>query len=87
MSEKAMMMREMQQLAFSLNDLNLFLDTHPTDQNALALYKKQSDSYKALVDKYQKMYGPITALDGAGTNTWAWVNNPWPWEYDANMEV
>ena len=81
------MIRELSALAFALYDLQLFLDTHPNDVNAITLYNQYRQKYLALVAEYERRYGPLTALNGAADNQWKWIRSPWPWEYGANMEV
>ena len=57
---------------FAVNDLALYLDTHPNDQ------KEYCKSLKELTDKYQKIYGPLTIEFPC--NKWRWLEEPWPWE-------
>lgn len=64
--------------AFAVNDLALYLDTHPTDQKALCLHRKYCQKLKDLEDKYQKVYGPLTI--NYPCNKWRWLEEPWPWE-------
>ena len=66
-------------LAFSVNDLALYLDTHPCDRKALALHNEYSMKMQKLTDEYQENYGPLTNID-SNSNEWNWINNPWPWE-------
>jgi len=66
---------------FALIELNLYLDTHPNNQEILNLYKKYLMEEKKLCNQYEKSYGPLT-VDGEnlGTNSWNWIKSPWPWE-------
>ena len=63
---------------FAVNDLTLYLDTHPNDQKAICLHKEYCKSLKELTDKYQKIYGPLTIEFPC--NKWRWLEEPWPWE-------
>ena len=76
-----MLLREIQQLAFKLYDLVLFLDTHPTEQSALREYNETLNKYKSMVSNFEKLYGPLS-LRGIDENAnyWQWINGPWPWE-------
>ena len=71
-------------LGFNVYDTVLFLDTHPCDKQALKNYKK----YKQLLDKAMKEYaayfGPLTINDVEVENSWAWGEQPWPWEREVN---
>lgn len=80
-NEKEALLYQVMQYKFALNDLDLYLDTHPNDKEMIALYNKYLAIEKQMCDKYENMYGPLT-LDSnyLGTNTWNWKNSPWPWE-------
>ena len=85
MPTKKSMMLELQQLSFSLVDLNLFLDTHPNDQDAINDFNQLFQQYWELKSNYELQYGP---LDNFGQNPascpWSWVDEPWPWEKGGN---
>ena len=63
---------------FAVNELALYLDTHPEDKKALCLHKKYCNELKNLRDMYQKVYGPLTITYPC--NKWRWLEEPWPWE-------
>lgn len=63
---------------FAVNDLALYLDTHPEDQKALCLHREYCKVLKDLTDKYQKVFGPLTIEFPC--NKWRWIEQPWPWE-------
>jgi len=63
---------------FAINELALYLDTHPDDEKALCLHRKYCKMAKDLKDKYQKVYGPLTI--NYPCNKWRWLEEPWPWE-------
>ena len=65
-------------LAFAIQELALYLDTHPDDEKALCLHNKYCKEYRDLTDKYQKVYGPLTI--NYPCNKWRWLETPWPWE-------
>jgi len=66
---------------FALNDLNLYLDTHPNNQEYIMLYSKYLNEEKKACNEYEKKYGPLT-LDSPylESNSWMWIKAPWPWE-------
>ena len=45
--------------------------------NFIKNYTRESGS-KELMDKYQKVYGPLTI--NFPCNKWRWLEEPWPWE-------
>lgn len=86
MNERNMMLRNLSAIAFCMYDLQLFLNTHPTDANAIMLFSQYRQKYLAAAAEYERRYGPLTAVNGVSDNKWKWVRGPWPWEYDANTE-
>ncbi len=72
------MLNEIKCLAFAIQELALYLDTHPDDEKALCLHNKYCKEYRDLTDKYQKVYGPLTI--NCPCNKWRWLEEPWPWE-------
>lgn len=72
------MINKIRALEFAINELALYLDTHPDDQKALCLHKKYCKECKELKDKYQKVFGPLTI--NYPCNKWRWLEEPWPWE-------
>ena len=63
---------------FSINELALYLDTHPEDERALCLHRKYANILRDLMDKYQRVYGPLSI--NCPCNKWRWLEEPWPWE-------
>ncbi len=70
---------------FAINDLALYLDTHPEDQKALCLHREYSKVLRDLTDKYQKVFGPLTIEFPC--NKWRWLEEPWPWERGMYSDV
>lgn len=69
------MMQQIRAYEFSINELALYLDTHPEDQKALCLHRKYCKEAKELKDKYQRVYGPLTI--NYPCNKWRWLEEPW----------
>jgi spore coat protein JB len=80
MNEKSALLKRVQICDFTLDEVGLFLDTHPEDQAALAYYKKHQMLKKEAMEQYQMKYGPLTAEDYCYNDRWTWIDNPWPWE-------
>lgn len=72
------LMNQIQSYNFAINDLALYLDTHPTDSRALTLHNEYCKTYRNYVDQYERMYGPLSIY--CPCNSWKWYKNPWPWE-------
>lgn len=83
MNDKQKLMKQIQICDFTLFETALYLDTHKTDKDAIAFYKK----HKALLEEYRKeyvaKYGPINITDVNNDSVWEWVNSAWPWEYES----
>lgn len=67
------------QVSFALTDVNLYLDTHPCDQEAMAYYQEVRKLREEALDKYQCQFGPLLN-DSNNSENWEWVNSPWPWQ-------
>lgn len=74
------LLKEVMASDFTAIDLNLYLNTHPNDQKALALFNNSVQRSKMLRDKYESMYGPLTANMSTCKYPWQWIAGPWPWE-------
>lgn len=76
---------ELQTMAFAINELALYLDTHKDDREALDLYRTYQKLYHDGVNLYTKEYGPLNHKVPA-EGPYRWLDDPWPWEYSANKE-
>ena len=77
---------ELQVLAFGIQELALYLDTHRDDSDALELYRAYQQLYEEGKAKYEQMCGPLNHM-AVGDGPYAWLDGPWPWEYSKNREV
>ena len=84
MNERKKLLCEIQAQRFAADDSALFLDTHPTNKNALRYNAERRLQLAELVDRYQAKYGPLSAQSAQiQSDAWNWVEGPWPWEVDA----
>lgn len=74
------LLRQIQATDFALYDVILFLDSHPSDQKALAYYHKTKANMDELVRQYTATFGPLSADSVKSTEYWDWIKEPWPWE-------
>lgn len=65
-------------VSFYMDDLRLFLDTHPENSQAIAIYNEFSMKRKDLVKRYVAAFGPLKYYDMNSADTWKWVEYPWP---------
>lgn len=84
--DRSIMLRRLQVYEFALLEAHLFLDTHPTDKDALAYFNKYLALHDKTMKEYVKEYGPIRVDQYDGGPAWKWVEGPWPWENGKEME-
>jgi spore coat protein JB len=65
---------------FMLDDITLYLDTHPECQAAIEEYEKYRILRDTSVCEYTERFGPLTRYNVNAENEWNWVDQPWPWE-------
>lgn len=68
-------MRQIQGVSFALDDLRLFLDTHPDQTNAVDLKQTLLQKRKELLADFAQKFYPLTQ-DCEG----CWGKGPMPWE-------
>lgn len=84
--EREQMMFQIQQVSFVLDDLTLYLDTHPQDQAAKLLFTEKQEMRKKLKMEFAQKFYPLTrdcvtdCSHGADGNCFSWQAGPKPWE-------
>lgn len=75
------LMQQIHALDFALVELNLFLDTHPCDTEALETFKAYRQQRAEKVAEYERCFGPIVhTIHDVHDDRWCWIDSPWPWE-------
>lgn len=101
MADRSMMMKEIAEISFLLDDLRLYLDTHPLDENALSIYAEYDLKRRTLLKEYAGRFEPLTCAcvclennSGADTQTkyagrkhWTWNDGPVPWDTEAGSPM
>lgn len=67
-------------VSFALNDIVLYLDTHPYDKEALEYFNHFQGLRNQALEEYAANYGPLTLDSSAHYPHWAWALDPFPWE-------
>lgn len=81
--ERKELLKKIMEYKFAINDMVLFLDTNPCNENALNKHNEYVEKYKEYKEKYEEKYGPL-CID-TKTDSWEkWVYESWPWERSAN---
>ena len=78
---------EVQVLAFAVQELALYLDTHRDDREALELYRRYQQLLEKVRAEYQKRFGPLNHGTPQTSESYQWLDDPWPWEYTTNKEA
>ena len=76
---------ELQVLAFAIQDLALYLDTHRDDREATELYQAYQQMYHKCMAEYTKNRNPLNHWSPT-EGPYRWLDDPWPWEYAKNRE-
>ncbi len=81
-SSREQLLKQIDEVSFTLYDLLLFLDTHPCDEDAMACYRRHVGTRKQLLKEFAEKFGPLTpdTADLSEESKWQWVMQPWPWE-------
>ena len=79
-NKKDYLLLQIQQLCFAVKDLNLYLDVNPNDKDMLKIFNDFNKLLKNKIMEYEKEYGPLTSNSKDYSDSFCWVNNPWPWE-------
>ena len=79
--ERKTLLNEIGKIDFVLVELNLYLDTHPFDQQALTNIRHFQKMKKQLVQEYTENYGPLTRdCMNDKAHEWQWSLHDWPCE-------
>ncbi len=85
--ERERMMAKIQETSFALDDVRLYLDTHPDDRQGLTLFKKMLAERKTLLLAYAQQFYPLTVdcitelyEKNPTSECYCWQKGPMPWE-------
>lgn len=83
-AERENLMNQINGISFAVNDLTLYLDTHPDCKNGLPLFKELLQKRLDLLAEYAKKYTPLTQISmvtgNPESNEYSWGEGPMPWE-------
>ncbi|MEY8356316.1 spore coat protein CotJB [Lachnospiraceae bacterium 54-53] len=94
MADQNKLLKQITEISFTVNDLNLYLDTHPLDGNALTAFQQAMEQRKQLLKTYAENFEPLTMdcvcpdtnnkteshTKYAGQKHFTWSDGPLPWE-------
>jgi len=73
------LLHELQAIDFVLVELNLYLDTHPTDIQAIQQFNQFAQARAQVAARYEAAYGPLVQRSFSQA-PWQWSETPWPWQ-------
>ena len=66
------LMRQIQAVSFAMDELRLFIDTHPCNTEAIALFNKYAAERKELIERYNDEVSPIGGYCPENGDSWRW---------------
>ncbi len=79
------LLNQLQELQFAVNEIRLYLDTHPNDPRAICDFQRYTYQLNNLMVNYQQMMGPMFGMMYSPSSPSLWVDGPWPWELEYNV--
>ena len=79
-NDKNTALKKLMAADFKAYELQLFLDTHPNDSEAMAAYTEAVKNAKTVRTEYENNFAPINAASAAGKLPWQWIASPWSWQ-------
>jgi len=76
------LLNQLAALDFALLDLQLFLNTHPQNGEALQMYADCLRQSTAVRNAFEQRFGPLTPRCCADDGKWLWGEQPWPWQLE-----
>lgn len=94
MTDRMTLLKEIGETSFMVSDLGLYLDTHPTEKEALECFSEAMKKRKQLLKTFADQFEPLTmdcvcpdTNNQTGTMTkypaqkhYTWADGPLPWE-------
>lgn len=94
MADRNQLLKEINEVSFAVNDLTLYLDTHPLEQEALDMFSENMKKRKQLLSTYAAEFEPLTTdcvcpdtnnktesnTKYPGQRHFTWGDGPLPWE-------
>lgn len=75
------LLEELQAADFVLVELNLYLDTHPHDVDAIRQYNEYAKIRKTLKRDFECRFHPLENYGHSYAGyPFSWSESPWPWQ-------
>lgn len=76
-SDKGKLLLKIYEYDFALNDLSLYLDLHPEDNEVYKIFRNYTEEQHKYTDIYEKKYGPMEITESM-YSSYMWNEGPWP---------
>lgn len=101
MADRSTLLEQINENGFVINDLTLYLDTHPLDLQALEVFNQAMAQRKKLLEVYAGEFEPLTQnciCPGTNNKTnshtkypgqmhFTWADGPLPWDNQEENSV
>ena len=71
-------------MEFVVLELGIYLDTHPEDEEAFQLYRQYVAMERSAKAAYEDANGPLMKDSTANYESYRWLRDPWPWNFQQN---
>lgn len=80
-TQQTKLLDEIYNTSFAVNELTLYLDTHPEDSAALQQFHELKARRRAALETFEQKHYPLTVdcITDAGGG-WTWGDAPPPWQ-------
>lgn len=72
------LLQSVDEASFYMQDLKLYLDTHPNDTTAIEMFKEATKQYKTCKDTFECNCYPLNAEASRDEECWDWLRGAWP---------
>ena len=81
MDSRCELITKLRETGFMMDDIRLYLDTHPNDVRAIKTYNEYARLYKKYEHEYTTGFAGIgTCNENNNDDIWMWNEYPMPWE-------
>lgn len=80
MTQKDQMLHDIGIVSFVLVELTLYLDTHPSDREAMEYFNHYSRIKNQMEKEFSQKFFPLNMSMAESSKEWRWGAAPLPWE-------
>lgn len=72
------LLQAVDEASFYMQDLNLYLDTHPNDTAAIQMFREACRQYKECKEAFECACFPLNTWGSRDDDCWDWLMGAWP---------